>query len=205
MTKAATVTVTMEEETREAWLLRAVQELAEPLAEAGEDLPEVRVSVGWPGGRSNRNTTVGQCWSTAACADGVSQIFMSPLRGEESTVNVLGTLLHELIHAIDDCESGHRGNFARIAKAVGFVPKLTSSDNRTDELEEVLKELADRLGPFPSAAIMPSLGLVGEKKQGTRQLKVVCPDDGAIVRMTRKWLDEVGAPTCACGAQMEEA
>jgi hypothetical protein len=49
----------------------------------------------------------------------------------------------------------------------------------------------------------------GPKKQATRQLKVACPnlhgDKPYIVRMTRKWLDELGAPFCPCGTQMEES
>jgi len=41
------------------------------------------------------------------------------------------------------------------------------------------------------------------KKQGCRLLKVVC-ECGCVVRMTRKWLDEVGPPTCGCGGAMVE-
>jgi len=33
-------------------------------------------------------------------------------------------------------------------------------------------------------------------------IKVVCPEDGYIVRTTAKWL-EVGMPSCPCGTQME--
>lgn len=191
--------------TREAWLIAAAEALSEPLAAVGEEVPPIRVSVGWPGGRSNRNTTVGQCWSTESCSDGVSQIFMSPLRGEERTVDVLGTLLHEMIHAIDDCKSGHRGDFARIAKAVGFIPKLTSSDNRSEELNGTLKDTAERLGPFPSAAIMPGISaILGEKKQTTRMLKLQCPSCEYTARTTQKWID-VGLPTCPCGDEMVTA
>jgi len=42
------------------------------------------------------------------------------------------------------------------------------------------------------------------KTQGTRMLKVVCQECGCVVRMTRKWLDEVGEPTCGCGGKMVE-
>ena len=37
-----------------------------------------------------------------------------------------------------------------------------------------------------------------------RMLKVKCAECGCIVRMTRQWLDQAGAPTCACGAAMAE-
>lgn len=195
----------MTEETREAWLGRAAKELAETLF-VEENVPPLRISVGWPGGRSNRERTIGQCWSTRSSADGVNQIFLSPVRGEDDTQHVLGTLAHEMIHAIDDCESGHRGNFARIARAAGFLPKLTSSDNRSDDLNAVLDEIAEKVGPFPHAAITTTGKAADQpKKQTTRMIKVACPEDGYTARTTRKWLDDLGAPTCPCGEQMEEA
>lgn len=195
----------MTEENRETWLGRAARELAETVF-VEQEVPPLRISVGWPGGRSNRNRTIGQCWTTGSSADGVNQIFLSPIRGEDDTQNVLGTLAHEMIHAIDDCESGHRGEFAKIAKGVGFLPKLTSSDNRSDDLNAVLDEIAEKIGPFPHAALATMTRAADEpKKQGTRMVKLTCPEDGYIVRTTRKWLDDLGTPTCPCGAQMEEA
>ena len=47
-------------------------------------------------------------------------------------------------------------------------------------------------------------GASGRKKQTTRMLKVTCAACGCIARMARQWLDEVGAPTCACGGDMAE-
>ena len=43
-----------------------------------------------------------------------------------------------------------------------------------------------------------------EKKQGTRLIKVACPDAscGVVLRMTRKYIDEGKVPTCACGTKM---
>lgn len=190
---------------REAWLADASRLLGEWLTEAGEDVPAMHISVGFPGGRSNRLRTVGQCWHTDASADGVNQIYISPIRGEDETRNVLGTLLHEMIHAVDNCESGHRGNFARIAKGLGFVAKLTSADNRTDELNERLDGLIERLGQFPHSALTSGArGSEEPKKQSTRMIKLVCPDDGYNVRTTRKWI-ETGLPSCPCGADLEEA
>ncbi len=187
-------------DTREAWLIRAATRLGSLLEAVGQEVPPIRVSVGWPGGSGKKAAVVGQCWPTTASEDGVAQIFMSPVRGKTDTQHVLGTLLHEMIHAIDDCESGHRGNFARIAKSVGFVPKLTSADNRTEELNSTLDEIIETLGDFPHAAILAtSRGSEEPKKQGTRMLKVQCANGtGYIVRMTQKWIDDVGLPLCAC-------
>jgi hypothetical protein len=201
--------------TREAWLIAAAGLLAPLLEEVGEEMVPIRVSVGWPGGRGKKSTTVGQCWNRASSADEVNQIFLSPVRGEEDTIHVLGTLLHEMIHAIDDC-NGHRGNFARIAKAVGFLPKLTSADNRTEALTATLADVGETLGAFPHAAMVGSARGSEEKpKQSTRMLKVICGqgdnqeelgEGPYLVRMTQKWLDLYGPPTCPChGADMEVA
>jgi len=190
-----TKTYDIEPETREGWLNRAVEALREHVfIPAGEHVPPVRVSVGWPkGGRK----VIGQCWKTTAAADEVSQVFISPVLHEPA--EVLETLVHELVHAVDNCESGHRGEFRRIAKEVGLEGKMTAT-HAGAELLATLMEVAEELGEYPHAALTPALS--GVKKQGVRMLKVVCPEDGYIVRTTQKWLD-IGTPTCPCGTTME--
>lgn len=191
------------DQNREAWLTTAARALAEWFSEIEDaEVPPFRVSVGWPGGRGPKSSVRGQCWPTCSAEDGVAQIFISPTQVDTETT--LGILLHEMIHAVDDCASGHRGNFVRIAKALGFVSKYTSSTNRTDELTERLQGLAERLGDFPSAAIVTGRAADTPAKQGTRMLKVVCPEDGYTLRTTQKWID-IGLPTCPCGVEMEQA
>lgn len=188
------------DDTREAWLGRAAKVLAETLFE-GIEVPPMRLSVGWPGG-GKKETRIGECWPTAASADGVAQIFLSPIRGEDRTVDVLATLAHEMIHAIVDCADGHGGAFKKVAKGVGFGPKFTQSGSRSEELTERLAGLAERMGPFPHAPIQLGLRAAdAPKKQEARMLKLECPDDGYIVRTTQKWID-VGMPSCPCGAEM---
>lgn len=194
-----TATVDETVETREAWLNRAAAQISDRVLYE-YDVPALRVSVGWPGGRSNRNRTIGQCWSRGASEDGVNEIFISPMRGAADTLDVLGTLAHEMIHAIDDCESNHRGEFARMAKAVGFGPKLTQSGYRSEELNALLGEIAEFVGPFPHAALNTvGGGSETPKKQTTRMLKVQCINEtGYIIRMTQSQIDEHGTPFCGC-------
>ncbi|QNO12704.1 SprT-like protease [Arthrobacter phage Snek] len=193
-------------QTREEWLVAAVEALAPLFAErADETLPAVRVSVGWPGGNGRKNSVIGQCWSTKVAADSVSQLFISPVL--DDAVRVLDVLAHELIHAIDDCVSGHKGRFAKIAKAIGLTGKMTATV-AGEELEAELRKIADELGAYPHAALVnPGAGAEGPKKQSTRMLKVECAEgSGYKVRMTRQWLDEFGAPSCPChGEVMVEA
>lgn len=194
-----------EPQNREAWLIAAAEAMIPWFTELDLEVPPLRVSVGWPGGNGRKSHVIGQCWPSTSAADGVAQIFVTPGRGEEHTVEILGTLLHEMIHAVDDCESGHRGGFIKIARPLGFVPRWTSSENRSDELTERLTELGESLGPIPHAALSASArGSEEPKKQGTRMIKLVCSEDDYTVRTTRKHIDN-GLPTCPCGNQMEEA
>lgn len=185
--------------TREEWLTDAIAALRPMFAEIDKTLPAVRVSVGWPGGRGKKNTVIGQCWPTGLAKDGVAQVFISPVL--DDAVRVLDVLLHELVHVVDNCENGHKAPFARMAKALGLTGKMTATV-ASDELAEQLTAIADDLGVYPHAALSGSSPLV--KKQGTRMLKVECPEDGYVVRTTAKWI-EVGLPVCPCGTRMVEA
>ncbi|MFG3715839.1 hypothetical protein [Micromonospora sp. NPDC047730] len=184
--------------TREAWLVGAVNALRPLFAEHTVTLPTVRVSVGWPGVSSRKGLTkvIGQCWASFTTADKTPQVFISPALADAG--QVLETLVHELIHAWDDCKSGHKGDFAKLAKRVGLTGKMTATV-AGDDLKAKLAEIAAQLGEYPHAKL--SAGVrdgQGEKKQTTRMLKVECPDSGYTARTTRKWLDEVGAPICPC-------
>lgn len=190
---------------REAWLIDAVDALRPLFAEQGHTVPEkVRVSVGWPRGRQgSKNVAIGQCFPTSMAADNSHNLFISPLLGDAPTV--LATLVHELVHAIDDCKSKHQGDFIKIARSVGLTGKWTATV-AGDELAARLLEIAETLGEYPHAAVNPNAG-PGIKKQSTRMLKVECPTgSGYIARLTQKWLDEYGAPICpCCHEQMEQA
>lgn len=183
--------------TREEWLTAAVAALAPRFEAIGETVPAVRVSVGWPGGSSrNKSTTIGQCWPTTLSEDNVAQVFVSPVLGDAA--RVLDVLAHELVHAVDDCENGHKGRFAKIAKGLGLEGKMTATV-AGEALKADLDAIAADLGAYPHAILVSGKGADSPKKQGTRMLKVACgQDSGYVVRMTRKWLDEVGAPKCPC-------
>lgn len=190
------------DQNREAWLIAAAQAMTPWFTAVDEEVPPFRVSVGWPGGRGPKKTTRGQCWPTSSADDKTAQIFISPMQSD--TVTTLAVLLHEMAHAVDDCESKHNGNFIKIARKLGFQHKWTSSSNRTEELTERLSGLAERLGDFPSASIVTGRAADGPAKQSTRMLKLECPEDGYIVRTTQKWID-LGLPTCPCGVELEQA
>lgn len=114
--------------TRDLWLGRASMELGTLFEQAGsriEDDPLVTTTSSCRdcaermerSKRSPLGFTISR-WDTP---DGVNRIFISHLLADK--IDVLGVLVHELCHVADDCESGHRGRFVRIARSVGLVGK----------------------------------------------------------------------------------
>ena len=104
-------------ETREGWLQQAAGILNDKLfAGSGHDLPKLmQVSCGWP--RGGGDNTIGQCFSPTCSANEATEIFVSPRLADPITV--LGTLLHEMIHAAVGTEVGHRGAFKKLATQGG--------------------------------------------------------------------------------------
>lgn len=184
--------------TREEWLNAAAQAVRPLFDEQGAaDYPKFRVSCGFPkGGRG----AIGQAWTPSASGDATAELFISPKLEElvkVGSAGVLDVLVHELIHAVVGNEAGHKGPFRKLAKAIGLQGKMTATV--TDEaLANRLLELTAALGPYPHA----QLSSLTVTKQTTRMLKVQCDGCGFTCRTTRKWLDEVGTPTCACGTEM---
>lgn len=191
--------------TREAWLMEAASLMHPWLVEAGAGpRPKYRISVGWPlggratpkkGGGSHR---IGECFSPGSSKDGTSEIFISPLL-EEPTL-VLGTLLHELVHAYVGVKARHGPMFRKPAVALGLEGKMTATVVGA-ALMPKLVTMAAKIGEFPHKGMT-----VGENplkpKQTTRMLKVECPACGYTLRTSAKWI-EVGLPTCVCGTKME--
>ena len=194
-------------QTREAWLQLAVLKLRPLFDEIDVELPAVHVSVGWPskGGTASKSKVIGQCWVKSVSSDNVSQVFISPLLGGDrfDVIKMLGVLLHELVHASDNCESGHRGEFAKRARALGLEGQMTATVVG-EALDATLSVIVDELGDYPHPAMRFEEMEKQRAPQTTRMLKLECPADGYIVRTTQKWLD-VGTPSCPCGEQMELA
>lgn len=182
--------------TREAWL-NAATEITRPLfKEAGYEVPKtVHVTCGWPsrGGEGNRKRTIGQCWPEQASEDKACQIFISPVL--KDTVDVLATHVHELVHAVVGCKHGHKSPFKKCAVAVGLEGKMTAT-HAGENLKKQIAAWSAKLGEYPHPMLRPGFRL--GKKQTTRLIKCECDQCGYNVRVTRKWLDEAGAPYCPC-------
>jgi hypothetical protein len=188
--------------TREQWLLDCLDALRPEFERAGFPLPEkIRASCSWPSksALAEKTRRIGECWSAECSGDESFETFVSPCL--INPVEVSATLVHELVHAAVGLRCKHRGRFKKCATAVGLEGKMTAT-HAGEELTHRLKEIADELGPYPHAKLDKTNA---PKKQTCRQLKVECVECGCICRMSRTSLDEVGAPTCACGGEMGES
>lgn len=197
--------------TREDWLTAAARlvydQIIAPVAVMREG-ERFAVSCGWPskGALSQSRRRVGECWSAEVCGDKATRhIFISPVLAEPVDGfgdGVLPTLAHEMVHLVAH-EPGHRGEFRRVALAIGLEGKMASSVAGS-ELCEKLRSIAHQLGPYPHAAMDPE---VKRRTQGTRMIKVMathCTECEYVARTTRIWLTEFGPPKCPHGSQMEE-
>lgn len=184
-------------QTRESWLLSAVNLLREDFTRVGTPIPDkVRVTCGWPstGGRPGKKQVLGQCWPPSCSEDEHFEVFVNPMIAEP--VAALEILVHELVHTAVGTKEGHKGPFRVTAKAVGLEGKMTST-NAGETLMVRLRDIEKKLVKYPHAKLTP----LTKKPQSTRMLKVTCDSCGYLLRTSRKWAD-LGAPTCVCGSTM---
>jgi len=178
--------------TREEWLNKALHKHVAPLlARNGATVPtDCLVSVGFPGGGSARKR-IGECWPRSRSSKKVNQIFINPSI-TDNPVQMLDILVHEAIHAADDCASGHKGFFMRTAKAVGLEGKMTATHAGAG-LAIWINATISKL-PVISHS---KLDLSGRKKQTTRMVKHECQPCGAVWRAASKWGDSECCPFCS--------
>ena len=169
--------------TREDWLKSAGDLL---LANYHIELERPwRVSSTSPKGQGS---TLGHCYASSAVADGANEIFIT--QSEASPVKVLGILLHELVHAQDDNQNGHKGPVERRLLDLGYGRPLTTYAP-TDALLAELDALAQLLPPMPMQAITPA-----KPKRG-RMRSIWCTAEGCGFKgnTTRSHIARMPAPS----------
>lgn len=186
---------------REQWLNDATEAILDEYGDIfanhfGDDgiehLKHLHVSTGFPS-RGGLTKVIGECWKSKAAADGATHhIFINPRL--DTTVEVLATLAHEMIHAADDGEHKHKGPFTRCARDLKLEGKPTAT-YAGPEFTEFAERVAKKIGPYTHVALVP---IATEKKQTTRMLKLKADCCGYVVRTTQKWID-IGIPSCPCG------
>ena len=187
-------------DSRESWLRAAAKELAPYFESYGFKLPEnIRFAIAFPStGRQGRR--IGECWHSSTSEDGNYEII---IRADiADPVEVLGVLVHELIHAVLPPDAGHGKLYKEAAIKIGLEGKMRHA-MPSQLLRPRLVALAELLGALPHARLNIERGRDNRpadrpKKQRARLLKAECGGKGCgyTVRITAKWVDEIGAPIC---------
>ena len=134
------------------WLDHAV-ELYQPIfQEAGYIIPPVVVSAGFSskGYHPKKKSAIGICYGRCWSPEGVNQIFIAPVRTDP--IDVLWILGHELIHAVDDCQNGHKKPFFDIATKIGHWDSKSLSFKQMRDFQLKLEAMAIELGRYPRPA-----------------------------------------------------
>lgn len=173
--------------TREAWLLSAIDLLRPVFAAKGYALPPCQVSCGFTS-TGTRSGHVGQCWSTKSASNALNQIFISPTL--KSDFDVIDTLVHELVHAVDNCEHKHGKEFKKIALKLGMVGPMRSA-GAGPALKPTLEALLTELGPYPHGPLNVSM----HKAARRNRPRAKCKHCGYQVPMLKKFL-AYGPPIC---------
>lgn len=185
---------------REAWLNEIGNKLTPVIEEAAalvygdkRKMPKWMATVGFPsrGALSQKKRVIGQCWPGMKGKDGSAQLFISPVIHEN--MEVVATMAHEMVHAIDRCENSHRGPVVRMFKQIGLIGKPTATEAGPEFIELVKPFIKEVKGAFPHTPLVANPKF---KPQSTRLIKAACAGCGYTVRVTKKWLEEAGTPIC---------
>lgn len=183
-------------EYREQWLDAAIQSIRPRFKASGYTLPDnIKVSCGWPVGSRGAKKVLGQCFAPQASSNGSIEIFISPTLDKPGMV--LGVLVHELVHAAVGNEAGHGKAFQKACAAIGLTGKATAALPGPELAGWLTDNTMPYLGEYPHA----SVDFNQRKKQGTRMIKLVCPETGYTVRTTKKWIEQ-GLPISPAGFTM---
>ena len=173
-------------ETREEWLHACADVPRPAFKSAGQPVRDaIRVSCAFP--KRARGKAIGQHWSPEASTDKHHEIFVSPVLDEP--MRVADVLAHELVHTHH--RNHKRGEFGKLARALDLEGPLTATTGG-EKFRARFGAAVAALGPYPHKAMK----MTATGKQSTRLLKVECAECGYVARVTRKWIDESGAPLC---------
>ena len=186
-----------EHTSRESWLRAATNDLRSYFEKLGHTLPEkIRFAIAFTSG-GKRWRGMGECWHPVASSDQHYEII---IRADiADPIEVLGVLVHELIHTLLPPEAKHGKEFRDIALRVGLKGKMRQT-TLTPILAERLQAIALSLGALPHAKLNFSGASDVPKKQTKKWLKAECGATcGYGVRITAKWA-KVGMPICPVNA-----
>jgi hypothetical protein len=183
--------------TAEGWLMAATNELRPYFAKLGYTLPEkARFAIAFPS-TGKRGRSFGECWHPAASEDGYYKIIIRADKADP--VDVLGVLVHELVHSVLPPNAKHGQKFREVALRVGLEGEMRHA-YPTPLLKERLAVIANNIGALPHAKLNFSGASDVPKKQRSRHHRAECSSCAYAVQITAKWA-KVGLPICPAKAE----
>lgn len=185
--------------TREEWLNKAIAEVDKTFfkPETMSFKTALRVSVGWCNGKK----AIGECWPHEASADDTTEMFISPAL--DNPIEVLATLLHEMVHAHLGNGKGHGKEFKTIVKKFGLEGRVTATYAEVGTpIYSQLNLISQTLGEYPHKKLTrASSKKGGEKKEGWVRFKSVKADKYRCM-VSPVSLEEFGVPRDPWGEEM---
>lgn len=187
---------------REQWLNEAVVELDKAFFEPRllKFEHEIRISTGWCRGSKK---AIGQCWSHEVSSGKFSEIFISPEL--DTSVEVLATVLHEMIHAHLGLDKKHGKEFKALVREFGLAGRVTETFAEDGSaLFEQLFEIGKKIGQFPHSKLNPRNKEVpkGIPKKGNWIRFKSKTHDSYRVMVSPKSLAEFGVPKDPNGEEL---
>jgi hypothetical protein len=179
---------------RESWLRAATDELRPDFENIGCPLPEkIRFAIAFTS-TGKRGHMAGECWHPESSDDQHYEII---LRADISDpVEVLGVLVHELVHTLLPATVNHGKGFRALALRIGLEGAMRHTQP-TPLLKQRLQAIAANLGELPHA----KLNFMGSsdvpKREQTRHLKAECGATGCgyTFQISAKWA-RAALPIC---------
>jgi len=150
--------------TREKWLEDAYSKL-KGVFPASYDLPQTAsISVGDCG-----MDVLGRCYNATIHTGNLFTIILDFT--EDRPLNVLGTLLHEMIHCLEGCRN-HGNKFMKVCFEVGLAMVCKNGHTEiTEQLKPRLEKIAQELGPFPHKKIVRP---IRDRNMREPAIKLIC-------------------------------
>ena len=182
------------------WVLRADKTLrnendaARGFTKPSARINQIKFSTSLMSGGLTRTGEIGHVQYKHSTKNGKHEIRISPALGGKDrptvtdTVQVSYVLLHELVHVATPGQ-GHRGNFPRICKVLGFKGKPTANFAPKNERlwYDIRQKVIDEIGLYPHRQVeLPPKR--GQRGIGSRLIKCECMSCGCIIRLSRKWI-----------------
>lgn len=186
---AATIQTAASPELRERWLREVAAGMKGWFDDLGFPVPPFELRTGFPSS-GQRSPNITESWTEDGGASFV--IFVRPDRYD--ALDIAAALAFQFCRAAVGDRDSHGHLFRHLATSIGL--RGTKTESRPGPLfSELSKQVIARAGALPRPSITPT-DSERKTRQTTRLVKVSCTGCGYVVRVSRKWLDQVGPPLC---------